>query len=487
MFWANFLHFYQPPTQKKQWVDRITNEAYRRILAELVKEPQAKVTLNISAILVELWDKFGHRDVIEGYRKLLERGQIELTGSAKYHPLLPRLPREEIVRQIKLSQATLKSYFGDACKPKGFFPPEMAYDRKVAEVVGEMGYEWIIVDEYSYAPELDVVDHHKIYEVDGVNSSKSGEPLKIFFRQRSMSYKVLSGQLGTVDLFLRELGDRLKGKEYLLTAMDGETFGHHRPGMEKLLFELYQASEIKPILISDLSGVFKEREAVATRPATWALMQQDLEQNVPFARWDDPGNKIHKMQWELTEMAVNVVRSSKYHVPSTMVNGKSEDGKSERGKKKLSVEQKGWLKTRELLDRALHSDQYWWACARPWWSLEMIERGAYELKETVLATPDVSEVDKRRAQDLYFKILTTGFEWQRTGKVEALARKEDETMRMLADRGVVDLPKKEIRKMIATIQKELDQVAMNQEYERAVQLRDRIKELEGYMKGEGGS
>jgi predicted glycosyl hydrolase (DUF1957 family) len=458
MYWANFLHFYQPPTQKKQWVDRITNEAYRRILAELEKAPQAKVTLNISAILVELWDEFGHRDVIEGYRKLLERGQIELTESAKYHPLLPRLPREEIARQIELSRETNRKYFGDAYQPKGFFPPEMAYDRNVAEAVAEMGYEWMIVDEYSYAPKLDVVDYHKIYEVDGINSAKSGEPLKIFFRQRSMSYKVLSGQLGTVALFLRELGERLNGQEYLLTAMDGETFGHHRPGMEKLLFELYRASEVEPVFISELSELFKGREAVATRPATWALMQQDLEQNVPFARWEDPGNEIHEMQWELTDLAIKAVKNSKGGGQKTKV-------------------------ARGMLDRALHSDQYWWACARPWWSLEMIERGAYELKETVLAVPDISEADKRRAQDLYFKILTTGFEWQRTGKVEVLARKEDETMRMLADRGVVDLPKEELQKMIATIQKELEQVVHNQEYERAVQLRDRIRELEGYLKG----
>lgn len=117
----------------------------------------------------------------------------------------------------------------------------------------------------------------------------------------------------------------------------------------------------------------------------------------------------------------------------------------------------------------------------------MIERGAYELKEAVLAAPGASEDIKQEARDLYYKIITTGFEWQRTGKVEALARKEDETMRMLADRGVVDLPEAELNKMISTIQKELEQVVKNQEYERAVQLRDRIKELGGYMKGEGGS
>lgn len=116
----------------------------------------------------------------------------------------------------------------------------------------------------------------------------------------------------------------------------------------------------------------------------------------------------------------------------------------------------------------------------------MIERGAYEFKEAVLALPDAPDYIKRQAEDLYYQILTTGFGWQRSGKVEELARKEDETMRMLADKGVPELPKKELRKMVGTIKRELEQVVKSQEYERAVQLRDRIKELEGYLKGGGG-
>src|SRR3989304_558431 len=91
-------------------------------------------------------------------------------------------------------------------------------------------------------------------------------------------------------------------------------------------------------------------------------MEKDLEKKVPLARWDDPDNEIHKMQWELTELAIKAVRDSK------------DPGKA-----------------REMLDRAIHSDQFWWASARPWWSLEMIERGAVELKEAVLATPDAAE------------------------------------------------------------------------------------------------
>jgi alpha-amylase/alpha-mannosidase (GH57 family) len=92
MIWANFLHFYQPPTQKPVWVKKITAESYRRLVQGMLEHPEARVTININGILDELLDQNGEGDVLDGLKELLRRGQIELTASAKYHPLLQMLP-----------------------------------------------------------------------------------------------------------------------------------------------------------------------------------------------------------------------------------------------------------------------------------------------------------------------------------------------------------------------------------------------------------
>jgi alpha-amylase/alpha-mannosidase (GH57 family) len=34
----------------------------------------------------------GHGDVIEGFRRLAENGQLEFTGTGKYNPILPLIP-----------------------------------------------------------------------------------------------------------------------------------------------------------------------------------------------------------------------------------------------------------------------------------------------------------------------------------------------------------------------------------------------------------
>lgn len=451
MVWANFLHFHQPPTQKKYWVKKISKECYRRVFKGFLENPNIRLTMNVSGVLLELWDKFGEQDLISQLKQLVNRGQVELTASAKYHPLLPKLPEEEIVRQIRLDEETIRKYLGDA-PLRGFFPPECAYDRRVAKIAASLGFEWVLAEELSLNHEFGAIDYSTIYEVT------KDTDLKIFFRERETSYKILSGQIGTQNLFLSHLGNRISKNQYLLTAMDGETFGHHRPGMEKTLFELYKTEGIKAVTISQLPDLFEKRKRVKTLPSTWALMAHDLEKNVPFARWDDPGNEIHRMQWQLTDLAIKSVRASK----------------------RQGNEQ--WLEARHLLDRALHSSQYWWASARPWWSLEIMERGAKMLKDVVLMVPDVPKPSRLKAKRLYYDIITTGFDWQREGRVERMARAEDEAVRMRTDRGIPELPSEEVDKMIAVIRKEMLEVAKNQEYERAAQLRDRIKELEGYKK-----
>ena len=481
MFWANFLHFYQPPTQKKYWVDRVTDESYRRLIDGWLKNPNIRLTLNVNACLYELWEKYGHNDVIDGLKNLLDRGQLEFTGSAKYHPLLPKLPNQEIVRQIELNNQTCQHYLGDSYQPKGFFPPEMAYEKRIAQIAADMGFEWIIGEELSYRYEPGAVKYDRLYSVKDV--SRNGQPLLMFFRERNFSFKILSGQLGTANLFANELGNRLMDGSYLLTAMDGETFGHHRPGMEKQLVELYQTSGVQAVTISQLAQHVTNIEETDTLPATWALMEKDLTKNIPFARWEDPDNVIHRYQWELTDLAVKTVQNSKFKIQNEKtLNFTLSTLNSDRGEENLTKEQSQWLEARRLLDRALHSDQYWWASARPWWSLEMVERGARELTGAVDMVPDVSEAIKKKAQELYFQIITTGFDWQRTGKVDELCQKEDEEVRMRTDAGLPKLPAEELEKMIAHLRQEMLAVAGAQEYERAGQLRDRIKELESYKK-----
>ncbi|MFA6511777.1 MAG: UvrB/UvrC motif-containing protein [Patescibacteria group bacterium] len=452
MLWANFLHFYQPPTQKAFWVIKIANESYRVLVRRFKENPKARATININAGLTELFIEHGCEDVVAGLRELAERGQIEFTASAKYHPFLPLMPEEEIRRQIELNTETNKKYFGDAYSPKGFFPPEMGYNRTVADVVHNMGFKWLIIDELAMSGKMDELKGDTVYTLKGA------EDFSIFFRDRNTSFRILSAEVG-VSIFskgqlLALLGDRVNTNEYMITAMDGETFGHHRPGLDDLLFELYEAKELESVTISEINDRITKRKPVDPRPSSWALMKKDLERDTPYSRWNDSENEIHQMQWELTEMAIAAVHN-------------------------LSPDDAGFPKIRMALDRSLHSDQYWWASASPWWSIEMMEAGAKELKDVVYASPASTEKQRMRALELYQGIVFTAFEWQRAGKVDEMVKDADEDVTQRITKELPHIPKEEFDSMVKNLDRQMLTAAKNKEYERAAQLRDRISELEG--------
>ncbi len=450
MYWSNFLHFYQPPTQKSYWVKKIANESYRKIVAGLKKNPTAKVTLNINAILVELFKRDGCLDVIEGIKFLANRGQIEFTDTAKYHPFLPLLPEKEIIRQIKLNHQTNKRFFGRAYNPTGLFPTEMGYNAKITKVARQLGYRWLIIDELAH-PDHRQIDHETIYH------DREDPNFFYFFRERDVSFRILSAQVGisvfSGKMVVNLLGKRLLGKNYLVTAMDGETFGHHRPGLEQLLFDLYKIPNFKSVTLSDLPKIFNKRSGLKPNSSSWALMQRDIEENTPFSRWNDKKNEIHKAQWQLTALAISEVG-------------------------KINPASKYFSKVRRALDRSLHSDQYWWASAMPWWSIEMIEAGAKELRDVILMNPTATRATKAKAQSLYQFIVFRAFDWQRSGKVESLARLADEDVTQRITVEMPYIPINEYNRIVSNLSRQMLEASKNKEYERAAQIRDRITELE---------
>jgi len=389
MLWVNFLHIYQPPTQKEKWIRQITEESYRKLINGMLALPRARLSLNINGVLCEFLDKYGGRDVLDGIKKLVSEERIELTGSAMYHAFLPLLPDYEVERQIALNEKTLNKYFGAKWKKGGFFSPEMAYSDKVAKIVSKMGYKWMILDEFAY-PEPKKRLFDAVYKIKGIDN------LNVYFRDRNFSYIISSAQVGTAMAVARYAEERLSERGYIVTAMDGETFGHHRPGLESLLFDLMKLEHITSVTISELAESKFNTVEVSPRESTWAATEENMLQNRPFDRWLGKDNIIQHNQWELTDLAIKTIEKYPQY----------EEG-------------------RQSLDRALHSDQYWWASAKPWWSIEMIETGAHDFLGIITNCPSVGEDDKKtRAKINKIEARIAAFQMEFEGNRENNARAE---------------------------------------------------------------
>jgi len=351
MFWINFLHIYQPPGQNKRLLERVVRESYLKILEILENNSGLKITLNISGSLIEQLVKVQRLDILERIKRLINEDRIELAGTAMYHPLLPLLPSQEVKRQIELNEKISKKYLSNSFKKlKGFFLPEMAYNERIEEVIRQMGYQWIILDEIAFNGKLGEVDFSFDYQ------TKNKPPLKIVFRNRGLSDIFTTGWAKTEERFWEAISFDNRSHQYLITAMDGETFGHHRPGLEKTWGKLLLNPQIKTLTISQYLKLRKERKEIAPFYCSWSSSTRELNKNLPYRLWQDPKNKIHSLQWQLTNLVIKEIESSSSN--------------------------RGFKEAREKLDQALFSCQYWWATEDQFDPL-MIKRGEDYLIESL--------------------------------------------------------------------------------------------------------
>lgn len=147
MKWIQFFHLYQPPTQEQAVTEKVTRESYERIVSLHEQFPSMKTTWNLCGSLIELFEQNEQHQLIDRMRALNNRGQIELVGTAMYHPLMPKITEEEAERQITWQEDTLRRVFGNEVQLRGFYFPEMAYSSAMAALVKRRGYTWIILDE----------------------------------------------------------------------------------------------------------------------------------------------------------------------------------------------------------------------------------------------------------------------------------------------------------------------------------------------------
>jgi len=418
MKWCNFLHFYQPFSQQKDILEAVANQCYRPLFKGLLGKNNAKLTVNISGALFELLDKYRFYDVIDNIRELYKQNKIEITSTSCYHAFLPLLPEKEVVRQIELNNKVLSKYLGNSFKPLGFFPPEMACTSRLLDIINDLKFQYILLDEIAYknGAETSFKNVNLAYVTSNKMFRYSNTSLKVFYRHRVPSNILMSG-IERYSNKIVEIFSSYKNSKYLITAMDGETFGHHRPGLEQAFLELFDDKDIKFSFISELCNENLPAENVEVNSSTWASSHDDIQKGIQFISWSDPSNKIHKWQWEL----VNIMLSLIYRIERSLSINRN--ATQARNTTKKDSQLKRYKLLRSLVDKALASDQFFWASAKPWWSVEMIESGAYACLyaiEKISKSLKISLFKLERAQTLYRNIISTAFDWQRSGKIRQM-------------------------------------------------------------------
>jgi predicted glycosyl hydrolase (DUF1957 family) len=363
--WVNFLHIYQPPWQEEAIVHQTACESYDYLLTLLNKYPNFTFTLNISGSLIEQLHSLEPAILVK-LQRAVKAKRLELTASAFFHPILPLLPEQEIIRQIKLNQEILFKYF--KIKPTGFYLPEMAYSLESAKIIKKLGFDWIILDQISTTQKI---DDKILYQIKNLG-------LKVVFRNREYS------QNYPAEVIYQKFEQAQDFVETIITATDGEMYGHKHTDWQGHLEKILLNADLKILTVSQYLKTLKEKENIVLRASSWETSAKDLQQNTPFTLWHNPKNAIHKTLWQLADLSISLLK--KYH------------------------KDENYFWARAHLDRGLSSCTFWWASGQKVgvfsglaWHPDMVDNGAEELVRSVRSLKKATIAEKIKAERYYVK------------------------------------------------------------------------------------
>ncbi len=145
-------------------------------------------------------------DVVQKHKEVMERGQIEITTTPFYHPILPllcdtdaarmamphtALPQERFSNpedarlQIQRAIDDHQRRFGRA--PKGMWPSEGSVSETVAGLFADCGIDWIATDEAVLAASFGDQPFVREDLYEPYQFQKDGKSIQLFFRDHELS------------------------------------------------------------------------------------------------------------------------------------------------------------------------------------------------------------------------------------------------------------------------------------------------------------
>lgn len=316
------FHIYQPPWQEIDLIKNYYEDRYLNLLKYFLNNPKAKLTLNITGSLLEQFNLLQFGEFFNIARELIDKGQLELTGSAMYHPILPLIPEKETIRQINLNEELGIKLFGEhwnknQASGRGFYLPEVAYSPGVAKVIKDKGFSWIPVGRGAidyYAS----IDWNKKYT--DINSN-----LNVLIRNELVHNDAT-------------MMPEFQKNDQLIFIEDGED--KLMPNRTDLRWQtiLDPEYELNFKTVGEYLNGLEVEEKVELHDSNWEMTEDEFKKKSYFHIWNDKENDLHKNLWDFAYELID------------LVNANTKDQNYEYARKDL--------------DRALSSCTWWWVDGR---------------------------------------------------------------------------------------------------------------------------
>jgi len=254
---------------------------------------------------------------LEEYRKAAERGQIEISTSPFYHPILPllcdtaiaqeshpgvKLPHhrfrhpEDARDQLRGAVALHERVFGR--RPQGLWPSEGSVSDQVLRLAAEEGFTWAATDEGVLARTKQMgffrrgdgtlQGGEELYRPQAV--ATGGKPISLFFRDHQLSdligfvYSRMEPQTAAADLYQRiKAAGRSTGQRppVVSVILDGENAWEYYPGNGRAFLKAFYARimadpELRAVTASEALKVTEQGALPHVVPGSWIDANYDI-------------------------------------------------------------------------------------------------------------------------------------------------------------------------------------------------------------------
>ena len=290
---ALLIHMHLPPGLDRAEFEQRWRDCYQPLIGALHHSPQVKLGLVLGGELVQDFQEH-HPEGIEWIRGLVERGQVELLGTALHEPVLSAIPEWDGVGQLKAHAALLKRIYG--VRPTGAWLPNGVWDPVLPRIYCKAGFEWTTVDdtflEQQGEPARGVCG---VYRTEREGASVSLLPMDT--RARGMSARV------PVRKVLGHLRKRQSAGHGLVTlGLEADVFGllqdpdRSQAWFATLIASMAQAAPaLETVLPSKAIADWEEQRRIYLPTMSPATVLVPWERYL--ARYDE-ANRLHKrMLW----------------------------------------------------------------------------------------------------------------------------------------------------------------------------------------------
>ena len=309
------------------WIDPLfrNNDLF---LKSLMEKGQGYAEEEKAVLLARQMDIL--KRIIPTYRDMVASGQVELSFTPFYHPILPllcdtdiarvampqvRLPRQRFVhpedaeKQITMGIRYFESVFN--YRPVGMWPSEGSVSEEVLRTVSRLGIRWVATDEGVLSASLgrgvrdgsgELTDPHTLYR------PYCYEDVSIIFRDHTLSdligfvYSQWEPKRAVDDLIHRLLSIRNSlpsGSPHVVSIiLDGENAWEHykNDGRDFFLYlyeRLSQEKQLKTVTVSEyINTIHKGDQLNRLHPGSWI--------NANYGIWI--GHEEDNLSWDyLTE------------------------------------------------------------------------------------------------------------------------------------------------------------------------------------------